>query len=232
MVKLEEAVIARLEHSGEKFEILVDPELAMDLKKGKNVNFNELLASDLVFKDQRLGEIAKEELVKKVFGTTSIEEIAKRIILHGRVQLTTDQRRKMLEQRRKEVISMIARNAVNPQTNAPHPEKRIEIALQEAKIQIDPSSTAAEQMNGIIKELKKLIPISLEKLEIAVKIRAIHAGRASAVLHKFEIKKEEWQRDGSIIVVLELTPGSKMDLFNELNHVTHGEFDSKILEKK
>lgn len=232
MVKLEEAVIARLEHSGEKFEILVDPELAMDLKKGKNVNFNELLASDLVFKDQRLGEIAKEELVKKVFGTTSIEEIAKRIILHGRVQLTTDQRRKMLEQRRKEVISMIARNAVNPQTNAPHPEKRIEIALQEAKIQIDPSSTAAEQMNGIIKELKKLIPISLEKLEIAVKIPAIHAGRASAVLHKFEIKKEEWQRDGSIIVVLELTPGSKMDLFNELNHVTHGEFDSKILEKK
>src|SRR3989344_7436364 len=193
MVKLEEAVIARLEHSGEKFEILVDPELAMDLKKGKNVNFNELLASDLVFKDQRLGEIAKEELVKKVFGTTSIEEIAKRIILHGRVQLTTDQRRKMLEQRRKEVISMIARNAVNPQTNAPHPEKRIEIALQEAKIQIDPSSTAAEQMNGIIKELKKLIPISLEKLEIAVKIPAIHAGRASAVLHKFEIKKEEWQ---------------------------------------
>ena len=65
MVKLEEAVIARLEHSGEKFEILVDPELAMELKKGKNVNFNELLASDLVFKDQRLGELAKEELVKK-----------------------------------------------------------------------------------------------------------------------------------------------------------------------
>lgn len=232
MVKLEEAVIARLEHSGEKFEILVDPDLAMELKKGKNVNFNELLASDLVFKDQRQGEVAKEELIKQVFGTTNIEEIAKRIILHGRVQLTTDQRRKMLEQRRKEVISLIARNALNPQTNTPHPEKRIEIAITEAKVQIDPSKTAQEQMPDIIKEIKKLIPISLEKMEVAVRIPAIHAGKASAILHKYEIKKEEWQKDGSLVAVFELTPGSKMDLFNELNHVTHGDFESKMLEKK
>ena len=39
MVKMEDAVIARFEHSGEKFELLVDPNLAMDLKNGKEVNF-------------------------------------------------------------------------------------------------------------------------------------------------------------------------------------------------
>jgi ribosome maturation protein SDO1 len=51
MVKLEEAVIARLESHGERFEILVDPDLAMKLKKGEEVDFEELLAADTVFKD-------------------------------------------------------------------------------------------------------------------------------------------------------------------------------------
>ena len=35
MVKLGDAVIARYEHEGERFELLVDPYLAMDLKHGK-----------------------------------------------------------------------------------------------------------------------------------------------------------------------------------------------------
>jgi len=41
MVKLEDAVIARYEHSGHKFELLVDPNLAMDLKNGGIVEFSD-----------------------------------------------------------------------------------------------------------------------------------------------------------------------------------------------
>ena len=82
MVKLEDAVIARLEHGGEKFELLVDPYIALDLKHGKDVKFEELLAADTVFKDARKGEEKSPESLKKVFGTTDISEVAKKIEKH------------------------------------------------------------------------------------------------------------------------------------------------------
>ena len=232
MVKLEEAVIARLETHGEKFEVLVDPDLAMDLKKGRQPNFNEMLALDKIFKDVRKGEEASENKLKEVFGTTEIAPIVKKIILQGNVQLTTDQRKRMKEERHKEIVQLIARNALNPQTNSPHPPQRIENALAEAKINVDPARTAEDQMQEILKEIRKLIPISFEKMQVAVKVPATFAGKVSAFLHNHDLKKEEWRSDGSLIALLEIPAGMKAELFSELNHLTHGEIETKILEKR
>ena len=69
----------------------------------------------------------------------------------------------------------------------------------------------------------------MEKMRVAVKVPARFAGSALSVLHKYEIQKEEWLNDGSLAVVLELPAGVKQELFNELNHLTHGEIESKIL---
>jgi ribosome maturation protein SDO1 len=232
MVKLEDAVIARFEKAGEKFEILVDPRLAMDLKHGKEISFDELLAIDTVFKDANKGDEKSEESLKNVFGTEDINEIARTIIKEGEVQLTTEQRKEIIERKRMELIAFIARNAVNPQTNSPHPPQRIENALEEAKIHIDLNKSVQEHVPIALKEIKKLIPISFEKLNIAVKVPAIHAGKANTVLHKYELKKEEWQNDGSLVALLEIPAGAKAELFNELNSITHGDVETKILENK
>jgi len=230
MVKLEEAVIARLDSHGEKFELLVDPDLALALKKGENVNFDDLLAIDTVFKDSAKGEEQSPAALNKVFGTTEVQKIAAKIIKEGEVQLTTEQRKEMKEARRKEVIALIVKNALNPQTNAPHPPQRIETAMEEAKINIDPIKSAEEQVPKIIEQLRKLIPISTEKLRIAVKIPSEFSGKGTAVLHKFPLQKEEWQKDGSIIAIVEIPAGLKNELFNELNHLTHGSVETKILK--
>jgi ribosome maturation protein SDO1 len=231
MVKLEEAVIARLESHGERFEILVDPDLAMKLKKGEEVDFEELLAADTVFKDSAKGEEASPETINKVFGTTELKAVVSKIIKDGEVQLTTEQRREMLEKKRKEVIDFISKNAVNPQNNTPHPPQRIENAMEEAKVSIDPLKSAKEQVPGIVKALKPLIPISMEQLSLAIRIPAEHSGKASSILHRYNLKKEEWQNDGSLVAVIEIPAGMKQELLNELNAVTHGELQTKILEK-
>ena len=90
MVKMEDAIIARFEHSGHKFEILVDPDLALLVRQGKSIDFESLLANDAVYKDANKGEEASEETIKKVFGTTDLKEIALKIIKDGEVQLTTE----------------------------------------------------------------------------------------------------------------------------------------------
>ena len=230
MVKLEEAVTARLESHGERFEVLVDPDLAFKLKKGEKVDFAELLAVETVFKDAAKGSAQSPEAINRVFGSTDVAEAAKRIILQGTVQLTTEQRKRIREAREREVIEFIAKNAMNPQTNAPHPSRRIENALEEAKIRIDESKSVEEQMPGILKELKRVLPLSMEHLQLAVKVPAEHSGRASTVLHRYKLVREEWQNDGSVIAVVELPAGMKQDFLSELNAVCHGDVETKILQ--
>lgn len=232
MVKLEDAVVARYTYQGNRFELLVDPRLAMELRRGKDVDFEELLAIDEVFKDALRGERQSENLVREAFGTEDMKEIAKRIITKGELQLTTEQRRELREKKRKEIIQIICKNAYNPQTNAPHPPARIENALEELKINISEFEPAAEQAAKILKELKRVLPIATDKFEIAIKVPAMHAGKANAMLHEYNIKKQEWQSDGSLIVLLEVPAGLKAELIDKISKLTHGEAEVKMLNKE
>ena len=230
MVKINDAVIARLEKNGHKFEVLVDPDLAMDVKHGKDVNFDDLLADEKVFKDSKKGDEQSPEMLKENFETEDFKEIITKIITHGDVQLTTDQRRAFLERKRSEIINIISQNAINPQTKTPHPPQRIENAMEQEKIHIDAFKSTEEQVESIVNAIKKILPISMEKVDFAVKIPAAHAGRCSAIIHKFEIKKEQWLNDGSLAVEFKLPVGLKQDLLNELNSATHGDLIVKIVE--
>ena len=81
MVRVENAVVARLERFGEKFEILVDPNLAMDVKHGKDVPLDTLMAIERVFKDPKLGDEQSPDNLKKVFQTTDLKEIVEKLFL-------------------------------------------------------------------------------------------------------------------------------------------------------
>ena len=231
MVKLEKAVTARFDSGGEKFEILVDPELALNLKRGKEVNMADLLAVETVFKDSAKGTEQSPESLNKAFGTTDVLEVAKKIVIEGEVQLTTEQRKQIREAKIREVIEFISRNSMNPQTNAPHPPQRIENALAETKLKIDEMKGTEEQVPALVKELGKIIPISMEQMQVAVKIPASHAAKTEHVLHRYRIVKEEWQKDGSLVAIVEMPAGLKQDFLNDLNALCHGNLETKILEK-
>ena len=227
MVKLEDAIIARFEFANERFEILVDPNLAWDLKKGKKVDINELLAINRIFKDAKKGIEQSKEALQKAFNTTELEKIVIKIIKDGSLQLTTEQRKRMIENKRREIINIIVKNSYNPQTNAPHPMQRIELALEQLKVNIDPFKSASEQATEIVKKLKTIMPISMEKLRLKFSIPASEVGKSLAILHKYEVKKEEWLNDGSLIAVIEIPAGLKQELINALAHATKGNFDFK-----
>lgn len=229
MVKIDEAVIARLEKNGHKFEILVDPDLAMDLKHGKTVNFDDLLADEKIFKDSRKGDVVSPDLLQEVFLTTNINDIVKKIIENGEVQLTTQQRKQIIEKKKAEIINIISRNAIDPKNKTPHPPVRIENAMKEAKISIDAFKSNEEQVKTIVNAIKKIIPISIEKVSFAIKISPQYSAKCSGVIHKYDIKKEQWLNDGSFVAEFELPAGLKQDLLGQLNSITHGDVILKEL---
>ena len=230
MVSLEKAVIARIEKFGQTFELLVEPNLAMEAKHGKKVELSELLAVDKIFKDAKAGDEQSPESVMKAFQTTELGAVVEKIISNGEIQLTTEQRKQILEKRRLEIVGFISRNAIDPQTKIPHPPQRIENAIEQAKIHIDPFKSNEEQIRSIVNAIKTIIPISMEKIHFAVKVPAQYAGKASSIIHRYEIKKEEWMNDGSLVTEFILPAGLKQDLLGQLNSATHGEIIVKIIE--
>ncbi len=230
MVKLEEAVIARLSSCGTTFEVLVDPELALTFRGGETVEVQNLLATDKIFKDSKKGDEASEEMVKKAFGTLDFVKVAEQIVLTGEVQVTTDQRRRMREQRLRQLVTMISKRAVNPQTGLPHPPTRIESAINEARIHVDEHKTAEEQLSKIVKTLLPIIPLKFETRRIAIKIPANHVGRAQRSVREVgTLKQEEWLDDGSWAAVMEIPAGIQVELFDRLNNITKGDIETKVL---
>jgi len=231
MVDIDEAIVARYESHGESFEILIDPAVVQKMKDGKEVDLLENLVIDTIFKNAKKGTRAPEDKMKEIFGTVDALTVAKQIVLKGEIQLTTDQRRIMLENKRKRIVEYIARNAMNPQTGAPHPPARIEIAMEEAKVHIDPFKPVEAQVPAVMDALRPLIPIRFDKVRMAVKVSGENYGRCYEDFKHFgKITKEEWQKDGSWIGVVEMPAGLQTEFLEKISNKTHGEAETKILK--
>ena len=127
MVSLDEAVTARLKRGSKHFEILVESEGALAYKRGEEVNLEDILAVETIFEDANRGDRAAESDIIKSFETTDLSAIAALILKNGELQLTAEQRRCMLEEKKRKVIYTISKNAINPQTRTPHPPARLSL---------------------------------------------------------------------------------------------------------
>ncbi|WP_440060198.1 ribosome assembly factor SBDS [Thermogladius sp. 4427co] len=223
-------VIARLEEKGHRFEVLVNPDLAMKVKEGKNVNIDELLVGDFVYKDAKKGLKASPESLREVFKTDDVRQIALEIVKRGEIQLTAEQRRRFIEERKKQIITLIARNAIDPKTKLPIPQKRIELALEQARVSIDPFKPAESQLEEIISKISKVIPIKIAKAYVSVRIPPEYAGRINRQLAQMgEVKKTTWMNDGSLIMELEIPAGMQQEFIDKVNNLTRGSAQIKIV---
>ncbi len=230
MVSLDEAVTARLKRGSKHFEVLVEPEGALAFKRGEEVNLEDVLAVETIFEDANRGDRAAESDILNSFETSDPYEIASQILKSGELQLTAEQRKHILEEKKKKVIYTIAKNAINPQTRAPHPPARIERAMEEAKVHIDPLKSVDQLVNITMKAIRPLIPIRFEEVNVAVKIPPEYAPKAYGDISRSgSILKEEWQNDGSWIAVVRIPAGIQNDFYALLNHLTKGEAQTKLL---
>jgi ribosome maturation protein SDO1 len=227
---LKNNVIARFESHGERFEIIVSPDAIERIREGGPLEMDDL-ASEIIFSDAKKGNKASEDKMEEVFNTNSTEEIAKTIIIKGDVQLTTEQRHKMQKNKRNRIIEIIKRNAMDPQTKAPHPRQRIELAMEQAGIHVDPFKPVREQVKTIVELLRPIIPISMEQVRISVKIPAEFIGRAYGVARNFgALEREDWQSDGSWVGIVRISAGMQTDFYDKLNDLTKGNVSTKILK--
>jgi ribosome maturation protein SDO1 len=232
MVSVEDAVISRLSIKGQNFEVLVDPNKALEIKKGKKID-EDALAYPEIYRDVRKAMRASEEDLEKVFGTTDVLTIAEKIIRHGKLQLTTEQRRKLVEEKKNQIAHIISRKGINPQTGTPHPPQRILNAMEEAGVNIDPFIDAELQVDKVLKAIKPLIPINLQRYTIQLRIPVEYTGKIYSVLKSFTtIINEKWLGDGSLEATVVIPAGIQDELYSKIASLTKGNFESKIVKKE
>jgi ribosome maturation protein SDO1 len=221
---------ARLSKGPDRFEILVKPQPALDYKLGKQIPISQVLMIEEVYSDSSKGTRASEEKLQKHFGTIDATKIAEEIMKTGELQLTTDQRRQLIEDKRRQIISIISRNALDPRSGAPHPPLRIEQALEQIRISIDPYKSAEEQAKQVIEDLRPVLPIKMEQMRIAVKVFPEHAARAYNAFKSFgTVTQEQWQADGALVAVIEMPAGMYGSFTDRVGKMTQGTIQMKVL---
>ena len=230
MATLDNSITAHMEISGERFEVMVDPDLALAFRLGQKKELNNVLTVEEVFKNFRKGERHTTSALQKAFGTTDVVVIAERIIKNGELALTTEQKRKMLEEKRKQIVAILMRECIDPRTGAPHTQMRLEQAMDAARVHIDGFKEAASQVEEVMKALRPIIPLKVERVRVAVKVPAEHAQRIYGTLKGYGIQKEEWARDGSLIVVLEMPAGMQGEFYDRINRATAGGAETKLMK--
>ena len=77
-IDLEKKALVRYSYRNQKFEIIVDPETALEYKKGEDIPVTDVVEGYIVFHNATKGEKASELILEQTFETTSEEKIVEK----------------------------------------------------------------------------------------------------------------------------------------------------------
>ena len=226
-----DVTVARFSFEGEKFEILVKPDPALDYKLGKKKDISAILVSEDIYTDSGKGTKPSAEKLLKAFKTEDLTEIAKIIMQKGDLNLTTDQRRKMIEDKKKQIVEFIVKTYVDPRTHLPHPPVRVEQAMKDGRVSVDPQKTVEDQVKDIVEKLRSIIALKSENMNLEITIPAQYASQSYAVLKSVgSLKKEEWQNNGSLKAILEIPAAARPNVIDRLGSITKGSASVEVIQ--
>ena len=228
---VDKVTVVRYSFEGEKFEILVKPDPALEFKLGKRKDISPILVSDEIYSDSSKGTRASSEKLLKAFKTEDSIVIAEKILLKGVLNLTTDQRRKMTAEKRKQIVNFISKTYVDPKSHLPHPPIRIEQAMEDGRISIDPHKTVEEQIKDVVENLRSIIPLKSENLVLEITVPAQFAAQSYSVLKSNgTLQKEEWQSNGSLKAILEIPAAARPNVIDRLGSITKGTASVEVVK--
>ena len=219
----DKVTVVRYTYSGDKFELLVKPDPAFDYKTGKITEISKVLVSDEIYTDSSKGTRATNEKLEQVFKTIDPTKIAEIMMKKGELNLTTEQRKKMIAEKRKQLVTFIAKTYVDPRSHLPHPPLRIEQAMDDGRVSIDPFRNIDEQVKDIVEKLRPIIALKSENIVLEISIPAQFVAQSYTVLKSTgTLKKEDWQSNGSLKAILEIPAGARPNVIDRLGSITKG----------
>ena len=221
---------ARIKKNGKHFEILVDLDEAMKVRKNESgANIGNAVLTDAIFNNLKSGEHAGTSDLENAFGTSDLMLVSEKIIKEGEVVQTTESMKTVHDAKYKQVVDFLVKNAISPE-GRPYTPDRIMKALSEAHVNVK-NKPIESQVEEILDQLAKILPVKIEKKKIKLVIPALHTGKAYGIIKEF-IKTENWKNNGDLEVVVEMPAGLIFDFYDKINGATHGSVLSEEIKNK
>lgn len=222
--------IARIKINNKHFEIMVDLDLALKLRKSGNVNIQNVLLANDIFTNSQNGSKASSADLMACFGTTDNFAVADRIVKKGDIQLPKEFKDEQQENKKKQVIDFLVRNAVDAKTSRPFTPQIISNALSQKGINIT-NQPIDLQIPEITEALKTILPIKIETKKLSLTIPAVHTGKSYAIINQYK-EKENWLSNGDLKVIINVPVGLQSEFYDKLNAITHGAAITEEVKEK
>jgi ribosome maturation protein SDO1 len=212
--------VARLKHNNKLFEIVVDVDLALKLRKGEKVNIQNALLLNNIFTNSKNGAKAAGADLITAFGTEDVYQIAERIIRKGEMEIPKEYRDQEQENKRKKIMDFYIRNAVDAKNGRPFTIQVISSAMDQAGINIDKRSID-EQIPMITEKIQKILALKIETKKLAITIPVMYTGKVYGIINEYK-EKEDWLANGDLMVIVNIPVGLQSEFYDKLNSITHG----------
>ena len=233
MVNVDDAFEVRYKKKEQNFEVLVDFDKLNEFKKKPEAtSVYDVLADQKIFKDQRKGEIASENLLREIFGNLDEEAILKEIVLKGECQIPTSYINKMREEKKKHVINYIAENSINPATKSRYTYSMIEGEINKLRYNFKSDIDYKIQGNEVLALLKKVMPITIEKSIIQIKISGMHCGNFYGPFRKYgKVTKEFFDSEGNLNIQMEVTESVVDEVITFVKRNSNNEAEYRVVRE-
>jgi len=206
-------VIARIKIKGKNYETLVDVDKALKLKKGDNINIDEVIATDNIFYDSKKGLHVSDADLQEAFGTSDVKEAVKKIIMQGEVQVPKEHRDKERGDKKKQIVDFLARHSIDPRTSTPHTAERISSAMDEAGVSID-NKPMEQQITRVIEKIKTILPIKIQTKKLKLRISSEHTGKVYGIIQEYK-ESENWLSNGDLECIVNIPVGLQEDFYEQ-----------------
>lgn len=176
--RLTNIAVVRLKKCGTRFEIACYKNKVFDWRQGSESDLDEVLQTTQVFQSVSKGVMAKDDKLKKAFGTCDHETICKEILAKGEVQVSDKERALQLESRLRDVATLLVEKCVDIATKRPLPHALVERALKDPRTRFkpDPRKSAKQQFLDVVPRLVDSGVLAIERARMRVQLTLSFAG--------------------------------------------------------
>jgi len=174
----------------------------VNYRQGIETDLSEVLQTERIFSNVGKGTMAKTSDLQTAFGTNDTEEICKRILEKGDLQVSDGERSVQQETTTREIATMIQAKCIDPRSRRPHTLPSIRDAMSQAGFVVHPSKsrTIKGQMLECVKAIQKqgCLPLERAKMKLCAYVEAGASERVGRELRGvgcLELKELEGEGD-------------------------------------
>eukprot|EP00592_Proboscia_alata_P020161 CAMPEP_0194410530 /NCGR_PEP_ID=MMETSP0176-20130528/8597_1 /TAXON_ID=216777 /ORGANISM="Proboscia alata, Strain PI-D3" /LENGTH=469 /DNA_ID=CAMNT_0039211937 /DNA_START=189 /DNA_END=1598 /DNA_ORIENTATION=+ len=202
-VRLTNVAVVRITRHGKRFEVACYRNKVVNYRQGIETDLSEVLQTERIFSNVGKGTMAKTSDLQTAFGTNDTEEICKRILEKGDLQVSDGERSVQQETTTREIATMIQAKCIDPRSRRPHTLPSIRDAMSQAGFVVHPSKsrTIKGQMLECVKAIQKqgCLPLERAKMKLCAYVEAGASERVGMELRRvgcLELKELEGEGDG------------------------------------